>query len=215
LLRLKKTVHNHADIPRRTIYRFSSYVRCLARLRQDGLRTVSSEGLAKAAGVKPTQLRKDLTYLGQFGTRGLGYEVEQLCEMMSELLGINSLRPVILVGVGNLGLALLSYRGFEQEGFEIIACFDNDLHRHRGRQVRQPIYGMDKVAEIARTHQVRMAILTVPPTSAQDVANHLVESGITGILNFAPVVLDLPPGTMVHNVNLAIELENLSYFINQ
>jgi redox-sensing transcriptional repressor len=205
----------HPEIPRRTVYRFSSYVRCLARLKQEGIRTVSSEALAKAAGVKPTQLRKDLTYLGQFGTRGLGYEVEQLCDLMSELLGTNSLRPVILVGVGNLGLALLSYRGFEQEGFEIIAGFDNDLHRHRGRQVRQPIYSMDKLEEVVQTRQVKMAILTVPPDSAQEVANRLVEIGITGILNFAPVVLDLPPGIMIHNVNLAIELENLCYFINQ
>ncbi len=206
---------DHVDIPRRTVYRFSSYVRCLARLKQEGIRTVSSEELAKAAGVKPTQLRKDLTYLGQFGTRGLGYEVEQLCAMMSELLGTNSLRPVILVGVGNLGLALLSYRGFEQEGFEIIAGFDNDLHRHRGRQIRQPIYSMDRLPEVVRSRQVRMAILTVPPDSAQEVANLLVQSGVNGILNFAPVVLDLPSGVMVHNVNLAIELENLCYFIKQ
>jgi redox-sensing transcriptional repressor len=204
-----------SEIPRRTVYRFSSYVRCLARLKQRGIRTVSSEELAKAAGVKSTQLRKDLTYLGQFGTRGLGYEVEQLCDLMSELLGTNSLRPVILVGVGNLGLALLSYRGFEQEGFEVIAGFDQDLRRNRGRQIRQPIYPMEKLAGFVQERQVRMAILTVPPGPAQEVANELVECGITGILNFAPVVLDLPPSIMVHNVNLAIELENLCYFIKQ
>src|SRR5438128_12487421 len=120
-----------SDIPRKAIYRLSVYLRCLGRLKQNGIRTVSSEALAKAARVKSTQLRKDLTYFGQFGTRGLGYDVEQLAAMISDLLGTNSLQPVILVGVGNLGLALLSYRGFEREGFEIIAAFDVDPDRKR------------------------------------------------------------------------------------
>ena len=108
------------EIPRKTVYRLSIYLRCLQRLKSNSIRTVSSEALSKAAGVKSTQLRKDLTYFGQFGTRGLGYEVEQLAEMITDVLGTNSLQPVVLVGVGNLGTALLSYRGFEQEGFEIL-----------------------------------------------------------------------------------------------
>ena len=112
------------EIPRKAVYRLSVYFRGLQRLKANGIHTVSSEALAKAAGVKPTQLRKDLTYFGQFGTRGLGYDVEQLAEMISAVLGTTSLQPVVLVGVGNLGLALLSYRGFEKEGFEIIAAFD-------------------------------------------------------------------------------------------
>ena len=107
---MKKT--SRPEIPRKTIYRLSIYLRCLQRLRGNAIRTVSSEALAKAAGVKSTQLRKDLTYFGQFGTRGLGYDVEQLAKMISDLLGTNSLQPVILIGVGNLGTALLSYRGF-------------------------------------------------------------------------------------------------------
>src|SRR5215510_10980987 len=121
---LKKS--ERPEIPRKTIYRLSIYLRCLHRLKSNAIRTVSSEALAKVAGVKSTQLRKDLTYFGQFGTRGLGYDVEQLTQMISDLLGTNSLQPVILVGVGNLGMALLSYRGFEQEGFEITAAFDID-----------------------------------------------------------------------------------------
>jgi redox-sensing transcriptional repressor len=197
------------------VYRLSTYLRCLGRLKQNRIRTVSSEALAKAARVKSTQLRKDLTYFGQFGTRGLGYDVEQLGQMISDLLGTNSLQPVILVGVGNLGLALLSYRGFEQEGFEIIAGFDCDLRRKRNKQVRQPIFGLDKLPDFVRERGVRMAILTVPPTAAQEVANQLVKCGITGILNFAPVVLEVPEEVMVNNVNLAIELENLCYFIQQ
>jgi len=121
------------EIPRKAVYRLSVYFRGLQRLKANGIHTVSSEALAKAAGVKPTQLRKDLTYFGQFGTRGLGYDVEQLAEMISAVLGTTSLQPVVLAGVGNLGLALLSYRGFEKEGFEIIAAFDINAARYRGK----------------------------------------------------------------------------------
>lgn len=201
------------EIPRKTIYRLSIYLRCLHRLKSNGIRTVSSDALAKAAGVKPTQLRKDLTYFGQFGTRGLGYDVEQLAAMISDLLGTKSLQPVILIGVGNLGLALLTYRGFEQEGFEIVAAFDVNVDRRRTKNVKQPIYPMDRLEEIVKERGARMAVLTVPATSAQEVTNRLVECGIAGILNFAPLVLQVPEDVTVNNVNLAIELENLSYFI--
>ncbi len=203
------------EIPRKTIYRLSIYLRCLQRLKSNSLRTVSSDALAKAAGVKPTQLRKDLTYFGQFGTRGLGYDVEQLAAMISDLLGTTSLQPVVLIGVGNLGLALLTYRGFEQEGFEIVAAFDVSIDRRRTKQVKQPIHPLDKLEEIVQAHTVRMAVLTVPATSAQEVTNRLVQCGIVGILNFAPIVLQVPEDVTVNNVNLAIELENLSYFIQQ
>ncbi len=204
-----------AEIPRKAIYRLSVYLRCLQRLKANDIRTVSSEALAKAARVKSTQLRKDLTYFGQFGTRGLGYDVEQLSTMISDLLGTNSLQPVILVGVGNLGLALLYYQGFEQEGFEIIAAFDVDAARRRDKPPSTPIYPMERLAEIVRKRGVKMAIITVPASEAQEVTNQLIEAGITGILNFAPIVLHVPDDVMVNNVNLAIELENLSYFIQQ
>jgi len=208
---LKKPLRN--DIPKKTVYRLSVYLRCLQRLRANKIKTVSSEALAKAARVKSTQLRKDLTYFGQFGTRGLGYDVEQLSQMIADLLGTTSLQPVVLVGVGNLGLALLSYRGFEQEGFEIVAAFDLDTGRKRDKGAKVPIHGMDKLQEVMQLHGVKMAILTVPAAAAQEVANSLVAIGITGILNFAPLVLHVPDDVMVNNVNLAIELENLSYFI--
>src|SRR5215831_2493568 len=133
------------DIPRKTVYRLSVYLRCLARLKDKNIQTVSSEALAKAAGVKSTQLRKDLTYFGQFGTRGLGYDVEQLSKMISDLLGTNSLQPVILVGVGNLGLALLLYKGFEQEGFEIIAAFDVDATHKKDKCGSTPILPMERM----------------------------------------------------------------------
>jgi redox-sensing transcriptional repressor len=208
---LKKT--HRPEIPRKTIYRLSVYLRCLARLRDNNIQTVSSEALAKVAGVKPTQLRKDLAYFGQFGTRGLGYDVIELATMIADELGTTSLQPVILVGVGNLGLALLSYRGFEKEGFEITAAFDLEPKRRRDKKITQPIFGMEELPAFVRQRGVRMAILTVPVAAAQEVANQLIQAGVTGILNFSPIVLSVPEEVMVNNVNLAIELENLSYFI--
>ena len=201
------------EIPRKTIYRLSLYLRCLTRLKENELQTVSSEALAKVAGVKPTQLRKDLAHLGQFGKRGLGYDVADLSRRIADGLGTSSLQPVILVGVGNLGLALLSYRGFEKEGFEIVAAFDLEPKRPREKQSKLPILGMDQVSGFVHEKKIKMAILTVPAEVAQEVANELVGCGVTGILNFAPLVLHVPEAVMVNNVNLAIELENLSYFI--
>tara|TARA_A100001037_G_scaffold287979_1_gene298092 strand:- start:2958 stop:3653 length:696 start_codon:yes stop_codon:yes gene_type:complete len=203
------------EIPRQAVYRLSVYLRCLNRLNANGIQTVSSRALAGAAGVKPTQLRKDLTYFGQFGTRGLGYDVSQLTQMISNVLGTEKLQPVVMIGVGNLGLALLSYRGFEQEGFEIVAAFDIDPKRQRNKQIKQLILPMTQLASYVKAHSVKMAILCLPAEAAQETGNFLIDQGITGILNFAPIVLQVPETVMVNNVNLAIELENLSYFIQE
>lgn len=201
------------DIPRKSIYRLSIYQRCLQRLKENDVETVSSEALAKAAGVKSTQLRKDLTYFGQFGTRGLGYNVDQLARTIGDVLGQNRLQPVILVGVGNLGAALLRYGGFKKEGFEVVAAFDLDAPNPRFTTLSVPVLGMDKIAEHVRRHEIKMAILTVPAPAAQIVANELVNAGIQGILNFSPIVLEVPDNVVVNSVDLAVELENLSYFI--
>ncbi len=200
------------DIPRKSIYRLSIYQRCLQRLKTNRVDTVSSEALAKAAGVKPTQLRKDLTYFGQFGTRGLGYNVESLSSTIGEVLGHNRLQPVVLVGVGNLGSALLRYGGFRKEGFEVVAAFDI-APKPAGRDVLIPILALGTMEAFINENQVKMAILTVPATSAQEVANVLIKAGVQAILNFSPTVLDVPEDVVVNSVDLAVELENLSYFI--
>lgn len=212
-LNAREKKNPRAEISRKAVYRLSVYLRCLNRLHQNGIRTVSSEALAAVAAVKSSQLRKDLTYFGQFGTRGLGYDVNELVRMISDVLGTNRLQPVILVGVGNLGGALISYRGFEPEGFEIVAAFDVDPDRKRDKPLPKPVFGFDRLKEYVDLHSIRMAILCVPGEAAQEVANQLVAAGITGILNFAPLVLNVPEDVMVSNVNLASELENLSYFI--
>lgn len=200
-------------IPRKTVYRLSLYYRALQRLRQNAIDTVSSAALAKAAGVKPTQLRKDLTYFGQFGTRGLGYNVGELSSRLTDVLGTTTLQPVILVGAGNLGSALLRYPGFAKEGFEVVAAFDLEATKTRARTLGVKVLPMTKLGEFVAEQQVKMAILTVPATVAQEVTNVLVEAGVLAILNFAPIILQVPDKVVVNNVDLAIELENLSYFI--
>ena len=201
-----------AAIPRKTVYRLSVYLRCLDQFGLDGVQTVSSHALAQAAGVKPTQLRKDLTSFGHFGTRGLGYDVTKLRDKIADVLGRKRMQPVVLVGVGHLGSALLAYKGFEKESFEIVAGFDVDVKRRRRKTFPQPIYHLDKLEQFVRQHRIKMAIITVPPSAAQEAANRLIGAGVNAVLNFAPVVLRVPSNVVVSNVNLAIELENLSYF---
>lgn len=200
-------------IPQRTVYRLSLYFRIVERLNQNRIETVSSEALAKAAGVKPTQLRKDLTYFGQFGTRGLGYKVDSLVTQLASVLRTTRFQPVILVGAGNLGSALIHYEGFAKEGFEIVAAFDVRPERAKSGNLKIAILPMDRLKGFISEHNVKLAILTVPGTSAQAVTNDLVKAGIQAILNFSPSILQVPNNVVVNNVNLAIELENLSYFI--
>lgn len=200
-------------IPQKTVYRLSLYFRIVERLHQNRIETVSSAALAKAAGVKPTQLRKDFTYFGQFGTRGLGYKVESLVTQLASVLRTARFQPVILVGAGNLGSALIHYDDFAKEGFEIVAAFDIRPDRAKSGSLKIPMLPMDHLKEFILEHSVKLAILTVPGTNAQAVTNELVEAGIQAILNFSPSILQVPSNVVVNNVNLAIELENLSYFI--
>lgn len=201
------------DIPKKAIYRLSIYHRCLQKLHDNGVDTVSSTTLARAAGVKPAQLRKDLAYFGQFGTRGLGYPVEILSTTIRETLGREQLQPVILVGAGNLGSALLRYHGFEKEGFEVVAAFDANPEASRTRVATVPVFPDSDLESFIANRSVKLAILCVPVEFAQSVVNRLVVAGIQGVLNFSPIVLEVPPDVTVNNVDLALELEHLSYFI--
>lgn len=201
------------DIPKKAIYRLSIYHRCLQKLHDNGQSTVSSTTLAKAAGVTPSQLRKDLGYFGQFGTRGLGYPVENLIATIREALGREHLQPVILVGAGNLGSALLRYPGFQKEGFEVVAAFDAKPEEARARELKIPVHDVAELEKFVFKNDVKLAILCVPIGSAQEIANRLVSSGIQGILNFSTIMLEVPLDVTVNNVDLALELEHLGYFI--
>ncbi len=202
-------------IPGKTIYRLSIYHRCLRRLDENQIETVSSSTLAKAAGVNPAQLRRDLGYLGTFGTRGLGYPIVELSDAIREVLGREHLQPVILVGVGNLGAALLRYDGFQKEGFEVISAFDAVPEAVVLRGIDVPVGHVSEMPAFVAKNQVRLAVLSVPAEHAQEVANDLVEAGVQGILNFSPTVLQVPESVTVNSVDLALELEQVSFFIKK
>ena len=201
------------DIPRKSIYRLSIYQRCLERLKENGVETVSSNSLAKAAGVKSAQLRKDLAHFGQFGTRGLGYNVDALIGVITGVLGTSSLLPVILVGVGNLGSALLKYSGFNREGFEISAAFESDPNRLKTIDADIPIKDVSQMTQYVEDNGVKIAIIAVPAATAQEVVNVLVGAGVQAFLNFSSTVLKTPDNVIVNAVDLALELEHLSYFV--
>ncbi|MCH2059919.1 MAG: redox-sensing transcriptional repressor Rex [Verrucomicrobiales bacterium] len=206
-------MEKRTEIPRKSIYRLSIYQRCLERLKTNDVETVSSSALAKAAGVKSTQLRKDLAHFGQFGVRGLGYNVGALADVIVDVLGTSSLQAVILVGMGNLGAALSRYGGFGKEGFEISAAFEADPQRAKTVRAGVPVFPAEQMSAYVIEKQVKMAILAVPVEVAQSVANELVSSGVQAILNFSPIHLKVPDHVVVNSVDLALELEHLSYFI--
>mgnify|MGYP002639832745 CR=1 FL=1 len=176
---------------------------------------VSSAALATASGVKPSQLRRDLAYFGAFGTRGRGYPVAALRKAIYEGLGRAKFQPVVMVGAGNLGSALLRYDGFKKEGYEVLAAFDSAAESLRGGDIPVPLYASEDLPEFVKKNSVKMAILCVPGEQAQEATNVLVEAGIQGILNFSPVMLQVPTEVVVNNVDLALELQNLSYFIKK
>ena len=203
------------EIPQKSIYRISLYNRCLERLHENGHEMVSSSALATAAGVKPSQLRRDLAYFGAFGTRGRGYPVQALRIAIHEGLGRAKLQPVIMVGAGNLGRALLRYDGFRKEGYDILAAFDSAAEKLTNKNIPVPLYSSAEIEDFVKKHQVQMAILCVLGEYAQQAVNQLVEAGIQGVLNFSPAVLQVPSEVTVNNVDLALELENLSYFVRK
>jgi redox-sensing transcriptional repressor len=207
-------VDRRVKIPQTTVRRLSVYYRVLKALEResgDGNQTVSSEDIAALAGSNAAQVRRDLTYFGQFGKRGVGYKVSELKAYLAEILGIDREWPIALVGVGNLGSALLAYRGLPEQGFRICAAFDRDPAKIGRRVGEVEIYDAAEIVKVVQEKKISMAIITVPAHAAQEVADRLVEGGVKGILNFAPVQLIVPDGVTVSNVDLAIEMEGLSY----
>jgi redox-sensing transcriptional repressor len=201
------------EIPRKTVYRLSLYSQLLDRRGSDEGKSISSVDLARLAGVKPTQLRKDLAWCGPIGKRGTGYEITALRKRLDEILGTSSLQPVVLVGAGRMGTALLKFReSFSRRGFQITAAFDSRPAK-KNSIAAVPLFPMSSLGRFVHENSIRLAILCVPGFAAQDVCNALVACGIQAILNFAPIVLQTPEQIAVNNINLAVELENLSYFL--
>ena len=204
---------NGADgrVPDATVARLATYLRVLSTLADRAVGTVSSEELAAVAGVNSAKLRKDLSYLGSYGIRGVGYDVTTLIEQISRTLGLTVHRSVVLIGVGNLGQALAGYAGFATRGFQIAALVDADPARI-GAQIRGlEVSDIANLDAIVAEHGITIAVLAVPATAAQEVCDKLVAAGVTSILNFAPVVLSVPPHVHLRKVDLAAELQILSF----
>ncbi|MBS3909146.1 MAG: redox-sensing transcriptional repressor Rex [Actinobacteria bacterium] len=204
-------------LPQTTIARLPVYLRSLVMLANKGERIVSSEGLAQIAGTNAAQLRKDLSYLGEFGTRGVGYEVDQLVNEVSKWLGLLRDRTVIIVGLGRLGGALVGYQGFSQKGFKVVGAFDRDPaiigKKVDGLQVQH----INEINDFARNLPggVDIGIIATQAPSAQGVANKMVEAGVRAIINFAPITIDVPDGVVLRQVDLSVELQILSYYLQK
>jgi len=199
-------------IPERTITRLSIYLRCLEEVLADGTTAVSSQQLAERFGLNSAQVRKDLAYFGQFGIRGLGYYTGELKQNLERILGLDQEWEVALVGVGNLGSALLNYRGFQQRGFRIAVVFDNDPGKVGRRIGRIPVTHAEKIVPMLTRRGIRMAVIAVPASAAQTVADRLVAAGVNAILNFAPVQLAVPKRVKALNVDLSVMLKTLSFY---
>ncbi|MBM3772688.1 MAG: redox-sensing transcriptional repressor Rex [Acidimicrobiia bacterium] len=197
-----------------TTNRLSVYLRCLNELEDHGVRTVSSQALAEQFHLNAAQIRKDLAYFGEFGVRGVGYYVRDLRRHLRQILGLDQKLRVAIMGAGNLGLALADYPGFRQEGFDIIALFDNEpnkigLHSRSG----VPICDIAELKRRARRDGISIAVLAVPAQAAQRVADLVVASGVKAILNFSPGALQVPTDVKVKGVDLTVSLESLSFYL--
>ncbi len=199
-----------------TTNRLSVYLRCLNRLEEAGVRTISSQALAEQFHLNAAQIRKDLAYFGEFGVRGVGYYVRDLRRHLRQILGLDRRQRVAIVGAGNLGLALADYPGFRQEGFEIVALFDNQREKV-GQQSRGgvPIYDIADLKKFVRRETVRIAAVAVPADAAQRVVDLLVDAGLKAILNFSPGSFQVPDDVKLKSVDLTVSLESLSFHLTR
>jgi redox-sensing transcriptional repressor len=194
-----------------TVRRLSLYLRFLEEFEGQGVATVSSGALASRGGTTSAQVRKDLSFFGSFGKRGLGYPVPELADRLRQILGLKRRYQVALIGAGKIGSALVQYRGFRQRGFDIVAIFDSDPGKVGKQWNGLIIHDVDALERELARHPVDMAVLVTPAEAAQSVTDRLVSLGVRAILNFAPIQLAVPDEVVVKTVNLALELETLSY----
>lgn len=200
------------QVPAASVARLPLYLRCLEELRADGVSTVSSSRLAELAGVNAAKLRKDLSHLGSYGTRGVGYEVPNLMNQIQHQLGLDQQSPVIVVGLGNLGQALAKHGGFGERGFPIVGLFDIQPDVIGLTVGELTVSHFDDVEAVIAEHGARTAIISTPAEAAQAVTDRVVAAGITSVLNFAPTVVQVAPGVALRQVDLALELQILNYY---
>ena len=195
------------------IIRLSRYKNALYRLRALGFVKVFSDNLADAVGVLPSQVRKDFSLFGISGNKKGGYQIDQLIEKLNNILGKEQVQKVVVVGLGNIGTALMKYKGFEKEGLKIAACFDIDQSKFQ-REALIPVLPLEELKGFVGEHAIRIGVIAVPDIAAQTVFDEMLAAGIKGVLNFAPIRLRAPQDIVVNNVNVELELENVIYFVN-
>ena len=214
--RLSKRKQAPEQVSELTINRLSVYLRCLNELDAAGVQTISSRALAEQFRLNAAQIRKDLAYFGEFGVRGIGYYVKELRRHLRQILGLDRRLRVVIIGAGNLGLALADYPGFRQEGFEIAALFDaaNEKIGHESRG-GVPIHNIKDLKRLARRERLDIAVIAVPVPHAQPVVDLVVAAGIRAILNFSPGALKVPGEVKLKSVDLTVSLESLSFYLAQ
>ncbi len=200
------------QIPEATVARLPVYLRALQEISAEQASTISSERLAEMAGVNAAKVRKDLSYFGSYGTRGVGYDVEFLLFQIRRVLGLTHDWPTVIAGMGNLGQALANYGGFQDRGFVVAALVDSDRSKVGTEICGLLVEHPDDLARIVAERKVTIGVIATPAASAQEVADRMVAAGITSILNFAPTVLSVPDGISVRKVDLAVELQILSFY---
>lgn len=201
------------QINRNCIIRLSRYKNALSRLKTLGFVKVFSENLADAVGVTACQVRKDFSMFGVTGSKRGGYQIDALIESLNTILGKNEIRKVIIAGAGNIGTALLRYKGFEEEGIKIAAVFDIDPTKINHDSLI-PVFPLEALKEYIKNNKIEIGIIAVPDVAAQQVMDAMVSSGIKGVLNFAPIRLRGPEECVINNVNIELELENVIYYVN-
>jgi redox-sensing transcriptional repressor len=209
--RLDRARSSAQGLPEATVARLPVYLRALTALAEDGVTTVSSEGLAAAVGVGSAKLRKDLSHLGSYGTRGVGYEVDYLVYQISRVLGLTKDWKVVIVGVGNLGHALANYGGFATRGFSVVALLDADPRVVGETVAGLAVRSVDDLEAIVAETGAHIAVVATPAEAAQSACDRLVAAGVTSVLNFAPIVLSVPTDVMVRKVDLSTELQILAF----
>jgi redox-sensing transcriptional repressor len=201
-------------VPNPAVRRLSLYLRQLEAFKRKERRTVSSKQLGESLGLTDAQVRKDFAYFGQFGHPGIGYRVDDLIGQVKRILGTDKTWNVLLVGAGNLGRALLAYRGFDQKGFRLAAVFDADPGKVGKKHGGFVIQSLSELADTVQKQNIKLGMIAVPADNAQDVADELVAAGVRGLLNFAPVSLTVPQDVALNAVDLAVQLEQLSFQVS-
>ena len=205
---------NADKIPDIIIGRLPVYLRALQRLSDKGIQTTSSQELGEIVGISAAQIRKDISQFGEFGKQGTGYSIPFLTERLRDILKVNRVWDVVIVGMGDIGHALARYQGFANRGFVIKMLFDNDPKKVGQKVGNFEIHDISEMADYIKQNKIKIAMLTVPATAAQEVADQLVKAGVRAILNYAPLSLSVPKGVKVQHIDPAIHLQRMTYYID-